>query len=147
MARTSKLNDKQKDRVVELIQSGKSRKSVATFFNVSPRTIYRVLYEKGVQPDARETVTTVPQAHRPTTLFTQEETEILRICKAAGLDADGLRRTLATPALTPDNIRSTLASLGSDQLGMFLDTVYGQRALQTLRTAQATKPEQQEMPA
>lgn len=152
MARNGKLNDKQKDRVVELIQSGKSRKDVATFFNVSPRTIYRVLYERGVQPSVNEaseprvvTADMEPaQAHRGTPLFTDEEQTILRICKAAGLDADALRRTLATPALTPENIRTTLASLASDQLGAFLDSIYAQRAL-ALMTRQT--PQQQEMPA
>lgn len=152
MARKGKLNDKQKDRVVELIQTGKSRKDVAAFFNVSPRTIYRVLYERGVQPSVNEAseprVVTADmgpaQARHHLTHLSDEEQAILRICKAAGLDADALRRTLATPALTPENIRTTLASLGADQLGAFLDSVYSQRALATL--ARHT-PQQQEMPA
>ena len=152
MARTGKLNDKQKDRVVELIQAGKSPKDVATFFNVSPRTIYRVRYERGLQTPASEaseprviTAAMEPaQAHRGTPLFTDDEHAILRICKAAGLDADALRRTLATPALTPENIRTTLTSLASDQLGMFLDSVYTARALTLIQRAQ---PTQQEMPA
>jgi len=149
MARTSKLNDKQKDRVVELVQAGKSRKDVATFFNVSPRTIYRVLYEKGLQTDSSEprvvTATLGPaQAHRTNTPLTDDEQAILRICKAAGLNADALRRTLATPALTPENIRTTLTSLAADQLGMFLDSVYTARALTLIQCAQ---PTQQEMPA
>lgn len=150
MARAGKLNDKQKDRVVELVQAGKSRKDVATFFNVSPRTIYRVLYEKGLQTDSSEprvvSATLGPaQAHRTVTHLTDDEQAILRICKAAGLDADALRRTLATPALTPENIRTTLTSLASDQLGMFLDSVYTTRALASL--SKAAQPVQQEMPA
>lgn len=149
MARAGKLNDKQKDRVVELVQAGKSRKDVATFFNVSPRTIYRVLYEKGLQTDSSEprvvTATLGPaQARHHLTHLSDDEQAILRICKAAGLDANTLRRTLATPALTPENIRTTLTSLAADQLGMFLDSVYTARALTLIQRAQ---PTQQEMPA
>ena len=153
MARNGKLNDKQKDRVVELVQAGKSRKDVATFFNVSPRTIYRVLYEKGLQPSVNEaseprvvTATLEPaQARLHLTHLSDDEQAILRICKAAGLDADALRRTLTTPALTPENIRTTLTNLASDQLGMFLDAIYTSRALSSL--SKATQPVQQEMPA
>jgi len=117
-----KLNDAQKARVVELVEQKIPQTTVAQFFNVSPRTITRVLEENGM-------------IHTRRTLSDQEK-DFLALMKEHALSVTEVRERLSTPAMTNANITALLSSLTETQLGaLFVSTVRNQ-TLQVLQQEQ-----------
>lgn len=122
----SKLNDHQKARVLELHDSGKcTQRQIAEFFNVSPRTIHRVLEEAGRIKTRR--------------LLTDQEKDILALVQASGLSVDEAKECLTRPALTPGNVVQVVASMDDQELGAFLMNCSRIRLVQELRERESAK--------
>lgn len=128
-----KLNDKQKERIVELYEAKVPQSQIATFFAVSPRTIDRVLQERGLKlPDG-------------------EAREIVEIVQKHNLNAETLTTALNQPPLTPENIRHVLSSMTTEQLGTFFYSIVAVKVRRDHETmlAQATAaqtPTQESLP-
>lgn len=89
----SKLNERQKDRALELLDAGKTQSSVARFFDVSPRTIHRVRIERGYAtcPQAKQTKqpSMNPEAKKALRLLQSlDSQQFLLVWKLAHLDRD-----------------------------------------------------------
>ena len=130
MPRNSKLNDAQKNRVVELFQAQVKQTDIAKYFSVHPRTINRVLIEKGLvaSPEEKE----------------RNRNQILKLCEERGLTADSLRARLDSPLLTVEAIRHVLGNLEPGQLGVLLHSSIKQSVLQQLQRREHGVPERQE---
>lgn len=131
MARHSKLNDAQKERVVELYDAHVKQINIAQYFNVSPRTINRILIEKGVlaSPEMKE--------------FNQ--TQILKLCAEHGLTADSLRKKLEQPELTIDTLRHVLGNLTPAHLGELVHSSIVQAMAHQQQQARAMPTEQEKL--
>lgn len=118
----AKLNDAQKARVVELVEQKLPQTTVAQFFNVSPRTIARVLEESGMIYTRR-------------TLSDQEK-DFLALMKEYSLSVTEVREHLNTPAMTNANINALLSSLTETQLGALFASTVRKQTLQDLQQEQ-----------
>lgn len=130
MPRNSKLNDAQKNRVVELFEAQVKQTDIAKYFSVHPRTINRVLIEKGLvaSPEEKE----------------RNRNQILKLCEERGLTADLLRQRLDAPLLTVDAIRQVLGGLEPGQLGALIHGSIKQSVLQQVQRREHGVPERQE---
>lgn len=92
------LNEHQKDQIARLYESKQhTQKELADMFGVSTRTIGRVFLERGV---------ITPQQR-----YDRENKKIIEIVRSYGLDSERLSQALASPALTPNNIKKYLSKL------------------------------------
>lgn len=125
----AKLNDHQKARVIELVEAGKAtQQEIAAYFNVSPRTITRVLDEHGM-------------IHTRRTLSDKEQ-DFLALMRETSLSVPEVRERLSQPVLTASTLVQAVANMDETQLGGFLMSVAKYRLvrehqLQEARKAQA----------
>lgn len=126
MAR-NKLNEKQKDRVVELHAQDVKQSDIAYCFGVSRRTVQRALVERGVLQTQRQR--------------SEEDEQILKIVRDRGLSPIGLKQALGSPVLSPENVRAVLTNMTSEQLGTYFYSVVQEKVLrnQQLRDAALAK--------
>lgn len=105
-----KLNNLQKARVIELEQSGKvTQKQIAQYFNVSPRTITRVLTEAGLVDTFNH--------------LSDRDKDSLKIIRNADVTPSQLNEALTTTPLTVPNVIQLVSSMDNEQLGSFLVSV------------------------
>lgn len=107
----NKITSMQKALIVHsYIQEKKNQTVLAQEFNVSRRTIQRVLLEKGA--------IAVPGQ------LTQDEQQMLDMCKANNLNPFKLRQVFNAPTLTLPNIRQYLEQLSLQALGQLFYAVH-----------------------
>lgn len=130
----SKLNEIQKDRVAELVQTGIEQKKVASFFNVSPRTVTRILHERGM-------------IHNRLTL-SDKENDFLALMRETGLSVPEVRAHLSSPLMTAESLYDYAAKMDDAALTHFIMNVCRARDLfqaeqkqAALRCAQAANGE------
>lgn len=103
----SKLNDKQKARVIELVDAGKAtQQQIANYFNVSQRTIHRVLVEAGRVNTGNH--------------LSDRDKDCLALIRTYGLTAPQLKEILDRPALTADNMVQVVSGMDDESLGRFI---------------------------
>lgn len=107
----SKLTDDHKLHIAQCYSSGAwTQDRLAELYDVSRKTIYRVLLEAGVL-EVKESLS--PGSAR-----------IVEVVRSLGLDAKTLEAALNTPALTRDNMVAVLAKLELADLNvLFADVV------------------------
>lgn len=107
----SKLTNAEKKEVIKMFSEyGEQQQNIARHFNVSQRTIYRVLHEAGL-------------VGLKTDSLSDEDRKILNVVRSHGLTAEQADHALRQPAMTPSNIRNQLARLSQADLGEFFTSV------------------------
>ncbi len=120
----SKLNDKQKARVIELVESGKAtQQQIANYFNVSQRTIHRVLVEAGMVHTGNH--------------LSDRDKDCLKIIREYGLSATQLKEILERPALTADNMVRVVSDMNDESLGRFIFNVTKARVIREYQQQEA----------
>lgn len=110
-----KLNDAQKARVIELLDQGMRQQTIADYFNVSTRTIYRILEESGRITTRRH--------------LSDQEKDFLVLMRETGLSVPEVRERLNQMPLTPANIRAVLVRMDSQELGAYFMGVMRDKVL------------------
>ncbi len=119
------LNDEQKDFLVYSYSRGTSQTDLAKYFNVSRKTVWRILSERGeltnsLSADTRKMVRMLQNHHiTPQKLalmlqmrsVTESQRSILDVAAGHQLGAEGLQQALSRPVLNTDNIVRYLADL------------------------------------
>lgn len=100
-----KLNDQQKARVVELHDQGMQQQKIAAYFNISTRSVYRVLEEQGRITTRR--------------FLSDREKDFLALMHDSGLTVPEAREKLKSLPLTPHNVREVLVQMSSQELGAY----------------------------
>jgi len=104
-----KLNDQQQARVVELHDQGKQQQHIAAYFNVSTRTIYRIL-------EAHGRITT--RSH-----LTDQEQDTLALVRKADLSVPQLKQRLEQIPLTAETVRLALLQMTAEELGGYFMSI------------------------
>lgn len=120
----SKLNDKQKARVIELVDAGKAtQQQIANYFNVSQRTIHRVLVEAGRVNTGNH--------------LSERDKDCLALVRTYGLTAPQLKQTLDSPALTADNMVQVVSDMDDERMGRFIFNVTKARVIREYQQQEA----------
>lgn len=120
----SKLNDKQKARVIELVDAGKAtQQQIANYFNVSQRTIHRVLVEAGRVNTGNH--------------LSERDKDCLALVRTYGLTAPQLKETLDSPALTANNMMQVVSDMDDERMGRFIFNVTKARVIREYQQQEA----------
>lgn len=111
------LDELAKEKVVKSFMCGVKPNELAEIWNVSTRTIRRVLVEHNLLPPEGTRVSLSP-----------DEVNILEIVKGLNLDAKQLKQALSTTPLTSQNIMQSLGMMPEKEYSTFLEIVSGVRA-------------------
>lgn len=115
------LDNLSKEKVVKSYLCGVKQKELAEIWNVSARTIHRVLVEQGIMP---------PEGAR--VLATPDEQQMLEIIRRLNLDSVELLERLSAPTITPANLLKSLGQMPDKAYMSLIETVSGVRAAQEI---------------
>lgn len=120
-----KLKQAQKELIARSYVVGNTQSALATLYDVSRKTIQRVLIEYNLLPPMGMANKLKRQGYK---LFTEDQQKILEICKEGQITSEKLIKMINTPILTGDNMVKTFAMLGDKEKVKFLTEA---RAIQT----------------
>lgn len=118
------LDENQKDQIESRWAKGESQQSLANAFDVSRRTISRVLQETGrIEPDGLHHKI----RRNGKNIFTADEQTCLDLLKTHKIDSQRLEQILTSPALTVGNMVKAVAGFNDSTTVNFLTAVRNQR--------------------
>lgn len=128
--RQSKLTEEQKELIETSWLNGNSQAELAELFDVSPRTIGRVLKEAGrLAPEGMADEI----KRKGKNVLTADEQKCLELLREKEIDSDRLQRILKTPVLNSANMVKAVAGFNDQTTLNFLTAVKNRRKLDAIK--------------
>lgn len=132
MPKKTNLTDKQKETITASWKQGNSQTALAELFNVSARTIGRILREYGaLAPEGMS----ADLQRNGRNIFTEDEQKCLQMLRDNNVDSQRLEQIFKTPTLTTANMVHAVAGFNDQTTLNFLTAVRNRRNLNASKLA------------